>query len=89
MSCQSLRPIVLMYSTLLPRMKQSPYFALSWPLMYFAKQSGTNITETQKSERSRALAHLLGLLHRDVHVAVKACEYPAIIDPRVEFHLLT
>ena len=35
----------------------------------------------------RAPPHLLGLLHRDVHVTVEAGEHAAVVDARVQLHL--
>ena len=93
-----LAPTVLMYSTLLPRMKASPYLFFSCPLTYSSVCSpgqrcqrlqcmpidtrNAARTITPRGTRARA-PHLL---HSDVHVAIKAGKDPSVVDPRVELH---
>ena len=87
-----------MYSTLLPRMKASPYLFFSCPLTYSSVCSpgqrcqrlqcmpidtrNAARTITPRGTRARA-PHLL---HSDVHVAIKAGKDPSVVDPRVELH---
>ena len=80
--------MVEMYSTLFPRMKQSPYFALSWPFTYLGQRERDTREDPEVSAvacagargSGRAPPHLLGLLHRDVHVTVEAGEHAAVVD---------
>ena len=83
----SFRRMVEMYSTLFPRMKQSPYFALSCPFTYCLGRARRRHSRRAACARACALPHLLGLLHRDVHVPVEAGEHAAVVDARVQLHL--
>lgn len=77
------------HSTLLPRMKQSPYLCFSSPLTYSSVCENATHMCCECSVGvwgSLARGTVTCLFHRNVHEAIQACQHATIVHPGVQLH---